>query len=316
MRRRAAGELRGRVGLQVSALAAAIRELVVTQTHWFVVIAAASLEISRAYTAAMFSSRSLSSANYYPHIPTKTLTRGRLPRAAPTEPLPSAQISLSAFILMSHTQSSAPPSSNFHVIFNNALDTYRKRTKEDLLTHPLAARLQACDTPRAILTILQEEIHDGLDPSYRGVKRWSRWLDPTVNVLFAFSVTIGAGVGLVCLRTGVRLISSDIHLADIFARECDFYWCRRPPFSACTPLNMSAWVVTAYLTQVVKDVQASQSAILEIFERIKMSFRRLEVYTEVEPTPEMMDMMVEITVEVLSILGIVTKEIKQGRISK
>jgi hypothetical protein len=47
-----------------------------------------------------------------------------------------------------------------------------------------------------------------------------------------------------------------------------------------------------------------------------MFFRRLEVYTEVEPTAEMMDMMVRITVEVLSILGIATKEIKQGRISK
>ena len=47
-----------------------------------------------------------------------------------------------------------------------------------------------------------------------------------------------------------------------------------------------------------------------------MFFRRLEAYTQVEPTTEMMDMMVQITVEVLSILGIATKEIKQGRTSK
>ncbi|KAF8496178.1 hypothetical protein F5888DRAFT_413706 [Russula emetica] len=47
-----------------------------------------------------------------------------------------------------------------------------------------------------------------------------------------------------------------------------------------------------------------------------MFFRRLEVYTEVEPTPEMMDMMVQITVEVLSILGIATKEIKEGQMKK
>jgi hypothetical protein len=47
-----------------------------------------------------------------------------------------------------------------------------------------------------------------------------------------------------------------------------------------------------------------------------MFFRRLNVYTEVEPTPEMMDMMVQITVEVLSILGIATKGIKQGRASE
>jgi hypothetical protein len=47
-----------------------------------------------------------------------------------------------------------------------------------------------------------------------------------------------------------------------------------------------------------------------------MFFRRLEVYTEVEPTPEMMDMMVQITAEILSILGIATKEIKQGQMSE
>jgi hypothetical protein len=31
-----------------------------------------------------------------------------------------------------------------------------------------------------------------------------------------------------------EILRSDIHLADMFARECDFYWSRRPPFSAYT----------------------------------------------------------------------------------
>ena len=108
---------------------------------------------------------------------------------------------------MSNTQSAAASSSNFQSIFNNALDNYRKRTKKDLLMHPLAARLQACDTPTAIRAILQEQIH-GLDQSQSSAERWSKWLDPTVNVLFAFSATIGAGVGLVCLRTGAHPRSS------------------------------------------------------------------------------------------------------------
>jgi hypothetical protein len=47
-----------------------------------------------------------------------------------------------------------------------------------------------------------------------------------------------------------------------------------------------------------------------------MFFRRLEVYTQVPPTTEMMDMLIQIMVEVLSILGIATKEIKQGRLSE
>jgi hypothetical protein len=55
---------------------------------------------------------------------------------------------------------------------------------------------------------------------------------------------------------------------------------------------------------------------VDIFERIEMFFRRLEVYTEVSPTSEMMDIIIQIMVEVLSILGIAMKEIKQSRLSK
>jgi hypothetical protein len=68
--------------------------------------------------------------------------------------------------------------------------------------------------------------------------------------------------------------------------------------------------------QAVKDVQASQATLVDIFERIETFFRRLEIYTEVPPTTEMMDMIIQIMVEVLSILGIAMKEIKQGRLSE
>ena len=44
-------------------------------------------------------------------------------------------------------------------------------------------------------------------------------------------------------------------------------------------------------------------------------FNRLEAYIKVRPTAAMIDIIVKIMVEVISILGIVTKEIKQGRTS-
>jgi hypothetical protein len=47
-----------------------------------------------------------------------------------------------------------------------------------------------------------------------------------------------------------------------------------------------------------------------------MFFRHLEVYTELPPTTGILDMIVQIMAEVLSILGIAMKEIKRGRISK
>jgi hypothetical protein len=68
--------------------------------------------------------------------------------------------------------------------------------------------------------------------------------------------------------------------------------------------------------QAAKDVRASQDTLIDIFEHMEIFFRRLEVYTEVTPTTEMMDIIMKIMVEVLTILGIVTKEMKQGRTSE
>ena len=71
-----------------------------------------------------------------------------------------------------------------------------------------------------------------------------------------------------------------------------------------------------YISQAANDVRSSHGILVDIFERIENFFRRLEIYTAVSPTPEMTDMMVKIMVEVLSILGIATKEAKQGRTSE
>ena len=68
--------------------------------------------------------------------------------------------------------------------------------------------------------------------------------------------------------------------------------------------------------QAVKDVNAAQDALIDIFERIENFFKRLETYTEVPPTEAMTDIIVKIMVEVLNIFAIATKEIRQGRTSE
>ena len=47
-----------------------------------------------------------------------------------------------------------------------------------------------------------------------------------------------------------------------------------------------------------------------------MFFRRVKIYTEVPSTVETMDIIIQIIIKVLSILGIATKEIKHGRMSE
>ena len=71
-----------------------------------------------------------------------------------------------------------------------------------------------------------------------------------------------------------------------------------------------------YISQAAKDVRASQDTLMDIFGRIENFFRRLEMYIEVPRTAEMVDTIILIMVEVLSILAVATKEMRQGRMSE
>jgi hypothetical protein len=86
--------------------------------------------------------------------------------------------------------------SNFLSIFNATLESYKRKTKKDLASHPLLPTLQSSDSPEAILTILREQI-PAFNQSENGDDGLTKWVTPTVNVLYAFSATLGQGVGLV-----------------------------------------------------------------------------------------------------------------------
>jgi hypothetical protein len=97
---------------------------------------------------------------------------------------------------MSHATSSSASSANFDSIFNSALDVYKHRTKQDLISHPLLPALQACNSPDAILAVLREQI-PSFSQSQNPDDGLTKWLVPTVNVLIGFSAALGEGVGLV-----------------------------------------------------------------------------------------------------------------------
>ena len=101
--------------------------------------------------------------------------------------------------IMSHPSPSTSSTSNFQLIFNNALKAYEKRTKSDLLAHPLVAQLQDCNSPSAILAVIHQQVQQA-HQSRGGDERLTKWLDPTVKVLYSLSETLGEGVSLVCLR--------------------------------------------------------------------------------------------------------------------
>jgi hypothetical protein len=100
--------------------------------------------------------------------------------------------------IMSAGPSTSTSNSNFTSIFNAALKSYKHKTKKDLTSHPLLPSLQSCDSPEAILTVLRGQV-PAFNQSQNGDDRLTKWVSPTVNVLYAFTATVGQGVGLVCI---------------------------------------------------------------------------------------------------------------------
>jgi hypothetical protein len=94
--------------------------------------------------------------------------------------------------------------SNFASMFNTALKSYKHKTKKDLSSHPLLPSLQSCDSPEAILAVLQEQIPAAFNQSQNGDDRLTKWVSPTVSVLYAFSATVGQGIGLVRIEIFCR----------------------------------------------------------------------------------------------------------------
>ncbi|KAI9436020.1 hypothetical protein H4582DRAFT_2130262 [Lactarius indigo] len=173
------------------------------------------------------------------------------------------------------TTLSESSSTSIERIFDAALKSYKKKTKNDLKNHDLFKQLEECNSPAAILAVLQTA---QFDPSRTASNdRLKKWLVPTVNVLCAFSGTLSEGVNLVF-----------------------------PPAKL-------VFTGVGVLLLAAKDVAASQDILVDIFGRIESFFVRLETYTGVPLTPVMTDKMVQITAEVLDILATATKEMKQSR---
>jgi hypothetical protein len=108
-------------------------------------------------------------------------------------------------------------------------------------------------------------------------------------------------------------------------------WSRQIPFSQAKavftsidviltvrPLNTLPDQVPCNLAryQAASGVSSSYDALFGLFERLGNFLKRLKIYVRIPPTTAMTDTIVKIMVQVLSVLALGTKQIKQGRISR
>ncbi|KAH9047977.1 ankyrin repeat-containing domain protein [Lactarius deliciosus] len=178
--------------------------------------------------------------------------------------------------MSSNIQVPSSSTPNFQSIFEKALEEYKKKTGNDLAAHPLAAEINDCDSPESILAVLEGKANE-LNQSRSSNDRLTKWLNPTVNILNALSATLGESAGSVFPPT--KIIFSGIGILLVAA----------------------------------KSTVASRDVLVELFDRTESFFRRLKTYTEVPPTQAVMDVLVKIMAEVLSILAIATKGVKERR---
>jgi hypothetical protein len=61
---------------------------------------------------------------------------------------------------------------------------------------------------------------------------------------------------------------------------------------------------------------SSYYALVELFECLGNFLKRLEIYTTIPPSPLMTEIIVKIMVQLLSVLALATKKVKEGRFSK
>ena len=71
------------------------------------------------------------------------------------------------------------------------------------------------------------------------------------------------------------------------------------------------------LVQAAIGISASYDTLLDLFECVASFLKRLHIYTERIPlSPTLSDIVGKIMGEVIAVLAIATKQIKQGRLSK
>ena len=121
---------------------------------------------------------------------------------------------------------SVAPRSDYQAIFDNALTVYKKRTGKDLTSDPLLRRLESCDSPDTVLAVLRDQI-PGFNPSGNGDSWLTKWLNPTIDVLYNFSATVGDVVSLVRLWMFKRVsqdLHVDIHFTALSTGRGDLHW--------------------------------------------------------------------------------------------
>jgi hypothetical protein len=110
-----------------------------------------------------------------------------------------------------HNMADQSQSSRFRLLFESALKDYQIQTGTTLVNHPLAEKLQYCNSVESVTAVLQEQAR-AFTEFRGGVDKIIKSLKSVVSVLYTLSAstTLGGAIGLVRPKVSIAHISHDL----------------------------------------------------------------------------------------------------------
>jgi hypothetical protein len=124
-------------------------------------------------------------------------------------------------------------SSHPKVLFEAALQDYESQTGIALAKHPLAERLQECDSVESITAVLYEQTQ--AFNKFRGKEKIMKSLKNAVSVLYGLSACakLGEVIGMVCQKALAGYFIHLTHSIEVFPCGGSTLWTRYPTLCMC-----------------------------------------------------------------------------------
>ncbi|KAF8266134.1 hypothetical protein EI94DRAFT_231040 [Lactarius quietus] len=172
------------------------------------------------------------------------------------------------------------PSASFQAIFDVALADYSKEVGVDLARHSLTHSLRSCGSTDDVLTLLEAKANE-FKQFRDGNRKLINWLSPVIQAVHTLSAVLGASMTSVPFEPAKAIFT-----------------------------GIDVLIVAAI------GVSSSYDALVDLFECLGNFLKRVRIYCDLPLTPSMTEISVKIMVELLSVLALATKEVKQGRFKK
>ncbi|KAF8487223.1 hypothetical protein DFH94DRAFT_841588 [Russula ochroleuca] len=184
---------------------------------------------------------------------------------------------------MSSLSSTSTWHSNIVSTFNAALEAYKRKTKKDLVLHPLLPRLQSCDSPEAIVIVLREQI-PAFSQSRNGDDALIKWVTPTV---FRPANAIFAGIGVLLFAAKDARASRD-RLIDLFNRIEGFFR-RLEIYAGITPTTAMRDIIIKIMIEILSILAIATNELKR--GRLKKYMRKLTGNTEIDDSLRRLDIL-------------------------